>query len=52
MIIEHYWNDNDKGKPKYLEKTCPSATFSTANPTQTNLGSNQTLRSEDLTTDL
>jgi hypothetical protein len=27
------WNANWQGKPKYLEKTCPSATLSTTNPT-------------------
>jgi hypothetical protein len=27
------WNENWQGKPKYLEKTCPSATLSTTNPT-------------------
>jgi hypothetical protein len=29
-----------KGKPKYSEKTCPSATMSTINPTCFDLGSN------------
>jgi hypothetical protein len=27
------WNENWQGKPKYSEKTCPSATLSTTNPT-------------------
>jgi hypothetical protein len=27
------WNENCQGKPKYSEKTCPSATLSTTNPT-------------------
>jgi hypothetical protein len=27
------WNDNWQWKPKYSEKTCPSATLSTTNPT-------------------
>jgi hypothetical protein len=27
------WNANWQGKPKYSEKTCPSATLSTTNPT-------------------
>jgi hypothetical protein len=27
------WNENWRGKPKYSEKTCPSATLSTTNPT-------------------
>jgi hypothetical protein len=34
------WNVNWQGKPKYLEKTCPSATLSTTNPTWPDLGSN------------
>lgn len=25
--LEHWWNFADRGKPKYLEKTSPSATF-------------------------
>jgi hypothetical protein len=28
------------GEPKYSEKTCPSATLSTTNPTWPDLGSN------------
>jgi hypothetical protein len=34
------WSDNWQGKPKYSEKTCPSATLSTTNPTWPELGSN------------
>jgi hypothetical protein len=34
------WNQNFRGKPKYSEKTCPSATLSTTNPTWPDLGSN------------
>jgi hypothetical protein len=34
------WNEDWQGKPKYLEKTCPSATLSTANPTWPDPGSN------------
>jgi hypothetical protein len=34
------WNKNLQGKPKYSEKTCPSATLSTTNPTWPDLGSN------------
>jgi hypothetical protein len=52
MIMEHYWNDNGKEKPKFLEKTCRSVTFFTTKPTQTELGSNKALRVEDLMTDL
>jgi hypothetical protein len=33
------WNENWQGKPKYSEKTCPSATLSTTNPTWPDLGS-------------
>jgi hypothetical protein len=32
------WNENWQGKPKYSEKTCPSATLSTTNPTWPDLG--------------
>jgi hypothetical protein len=34
------WNHNWQWKPKYSEKTCPSATLSTTNPTWPDLGSN------------
>jgi hypothetical protein len=34
------WNEDWQGKPKYAEKTCPSATLSTTNPTWPDLGSN------------
>jgi hypothetical protein len=34
------WNEDWQGKPKYSEKTCPSATLSTTNPTYPDLGSN------------
>jgi hypothetical protein len=33
------WSEYWQGKPKYLEKTCPSDTLSTTNPTSPNLGS-------------
>jgi hypothetical protein len=33
------WNENWQGKPKCSEKTCPSATLSTTNPTWPELGS-------------
>jgi hypothetical protein len=32
------WNENWEGKPKYSEKTYPSATLSTTNPTWSDLG--------------
>jgi hypothetical protein len=35
-----WWNEDWQGKPKYSEKTCPSATLSTTNPTWPNPGSN------------
>jgi hypothetical protein len=35
-----WWNEDWQGKPKYSEKTCPSATLSTTNPTWIDLGSN------------
>jgi hypothetical protein len=35
-----WWNEDWQGKPKYSEKTCPSATLSTTNPTWPDLGSN------------
>jgi hypothetical protein len=28
-----WWNEDWQGKPKYSEKTCPSATLATTNPT-------------------
>jgi hypothetical protein len=34
------WNEGWQGKPKYWEKTCPSATLSTTNLTWPDLGSN------------
>jgi hypothetical protein len=34
------WNENWQGKPKYLEKDCPSATLSTTIPTWPDRGSN------------
>jgi hypothetical protein len=43
MIYEYQesqWNDIDRGKPKNLEKTCPSATLSTTNPTWIYVGAN------------
>jgi hypothetical protein len=31
--MEHWQNDYDKGKLKYLKQTIPSATLTTTNPT-------------------
>jgi hypothetical protein len=33
MSVEQLLNENWHGKPKYLDKTCLSATLSTTNPT-------------------
>jgi hypothetical protein len=43
--MEHRWNEIDRGKPTTRRKTCPSAILSTTNPTWTDPGSNQGLRS-------
>jgi hypothetical protein len=40
LIWSIWWNENWQGKLKYSEETCPSATFSTINPTWLDLGSN------------
>jgi hypothetical protein len=32
-LWSNWWNDDCQGKPKYSEKTCPSAILSTTNPT-------------------
>jgi hypothetical protein len=39
------WNDNWQGKPKYSQKTCPSAALSTTNPIWLDLGWNRDRRS-------
>jgi hypothetical protein len=35
-----WWDEDWQGKPKYSDKTCPSATLSTTNPTWPDPGSN------------
>jgi hypothetical protein len=35
-LWRNWWNKDWQGKPKYSEKTCPSATLSTTNPTWLN----------------
>jgi hypothetical protein len=35
-----WWNEDWQGKPTYSQKTCPSVTLSTTNPTWPDLGSN------------
>jgi hypothetical protein len=39
-LWSNWWNENWQGKPKYSEKTCPSATLSATNPTWCDPGSN------------
>jgi hypothetical protein len=39
-LWSNWWNEDWQGKPKYSEKTCPSATLPTTNPTWPDLGSN------------
>jgi hypothetical protein len=39
-LWSNWWNEDWQGKPKYSEKTCPSATLSTTNPTWTDPGLN------------
>jgi hypothetical protein len=36
----NWWNEDWQGKPKYSEKTCPSANLSTTNPAWPDPGSN------------
>jgi hypothetical protein len=38
-LWSNLWNEDWQRKPKYSEKTCPSATLSTTNPTWPDLGS-------------
>jgi hypothetical protein len=46
QLMEHHWNEIDRGKPTTRRKTCPSATLSITNPTWTDPGSNSGLRGE------
>jgi hypothetical protein len=46
QVMEHQWNEIDRGKPTTERKTCPSAALSTTNPTWTYPGLNLGLRSE------
>jgi hypothetical protein len=39
-----WWNEDWQGKPKYSEKTCPSANLSTTNPTWPDPGANPVRR--------
>jgi hypothetical protein len=45
MNVEQSWNENWEEKPKYSEKTYPSATLFTTNPTLPYLGSKPDRRS-------
>jgi hypothetical protein len=44
--MEQLWNNIDRGKPKDSEKTWFSVTFSTINPTWTDLDANLSLLGE------
>jgi hypothetical protein len=46
------WNEDWQGKPKYSEKTCPSVTLSTTNPTWPDLESNPDRRGRKPATNL
>jgi preprotein translocase subunit SecG len=35
LVMEHRWNEIDRGRPKYSGKPCPSATLFTTNTTWT-----------------
>jgi hypothetical protein len=37
-LWSNWWNEDWQGKPKYSEKTCPSATLSNTNPTRPDPG--------------
>jgi hypothetical protein len=50
--VEHWRNDTWRGKRKYWEGLCRSATLSATNPTWTGLGSNPALRGERPATNL
>jgi hypothetical protein len=39
-LWSNWWNEDLQGKPKYSEKTCPSAILSTTNPTWPDPGAN------------
>jgi hypothetical protein len=39
-LWSNWWTEDWQGKPKYSDKTCPSATLSTTNPTWPDQGSN------------
>jgi hypothetical protein len=49
-LWRNWWNEDCQGKPKYSEKTCPSATLSTTNPTWLDPDSNPCRRGGKLAT--
>jgi hypothetical protein len=52
MSMEHWWNDTDRGNWSTWNKTCPSATLPTTNPTYNCLGLNLGLHGHRPTTNL
>jgi hypothetical protein len=46
MSTEHWWNDNDGGKPKKSEKNLCQCHFNTINPTTNDVGLNRVLHGE------
>jgi hypothetical protein len=44
QVMEPWWNEIDRGKVKYLGKTCPSSTLFTTNPTRADPRSKPGLR--------
>jgi hypothetical protein len=51
-LWSNWWNDDRQGKPKYSEKTYPTAILSTTNPTWPDAGSNPGRRGGSPTTNL
>jgi hypothetical protein len=43
-LWRNWWNEHWQGKPNCLQKTCPSATLSTTNPTRLDPGLNPARR--------
>jgi hypothetical protein len=51
MIVEHWWNDTERGDSRTGRKTFPRATFSAKNQTWTYLAPNLDLRGDKLAAD-